>query len=111
MALFSLAKTSKINITELPGGRYSAFVADEDGTVKLLKEYSTFGEASDAVQHMQNHLRNVRKKILGVESLVELRADYRAAKDRADALRDLFVQAKTKMAHSEYKKARDDLFF
>jgi hypothetical protein len=106
MGLFSLSKTPKLNVKALPGGRYRALVADEDGTVMLDRQCATFAEAAEAVQAMNKHLARVRKEILGVESLVAMRDEYRKAKNRADQLRDVFAKAKNKMSQDEYRKAR-----
>ena len=101
MSVFSLSKLSRANITER-GGKVFAFVADEDGTIVLDVEHQSMAEALDQVGSVQKQLRALRVEHTGVESLVALRAEYRAAKDKADALRDQFVAAKAKMQSAEY---------
>lgn len=106
MSIFSLAKTFRANVKSLSGGRYQACVADEDGTVVLDEVYPSFGEAANAAQDMHLRLTHLRVKHLGVESLVELRDEYRKVKAQADALRDKFVKAKAVMASPEYQSER-----
>lgn len=105
MSVFSLSKLSKSNIITR-GNKVFAFVADEDGTVVLEAEHQSMGEALDQVGSVQKQLRNLRAEHTGVESLIALRAEYRAAKDKADALRDQFVAAKAKMQSAEYASQR-----
>jgi hypothetical protein len=105
MSVFSLSKLSRSNITTR-GGKVFAFVADEDGTVVLDVEHQSMAEALDQVGSVQKQLRALRAKHTGVESLIALRAEYRAAKDRADALRDQFAAAKEAMQSPVYANHR-----
>jgi hypothetical protein len=105
MSVFSLSKLSRSNVTTR-GGKVFVFVADEDGTTVLDAEQQSMGDALDQVISVQKQLRELRRKELGVDSLVALRAEYREAKDKADALRDQFAAAKAKMQSAEYVSQR-----
>ena len=105
MSVFSLSQLSRSNITTR-GSKVFAFVADEDGTVVLDSEHQSMAEALDQVGSVQKQLRALRVEHTGVDSLVALRAEYRAAKDKADALRDYFAAAKARMQSPEYASQR-----
>lgn len=107
-SVFSLRDTPgkpPMALTRVAGG-YRVQLQDDDGVDVFVKDFVDQQMALTALYRVASQLRKLHQEQLGVESLAELKEEYRKAKQAADAIRERFVAAKERMQSEEYRAAR-----